>query len=86
MSDEHHHVENEIEDHKSDLEKWITDIRKLSVPESRQGVVDRFVRDCDILKSDLEEKETPQSADLVDFTDRRNSLEIQYHHIVSDLQ
>ena len=85
MTDVPPHVQDEIEDHKADLDKWINNIAELPCAESRKGVSERFVRDCKILKEDLDAKETPTAADLVDFTDRHNSLEIQYINITSDL-
>ncbi len=84
MSDKSNPVENEIEDHKSDLITWVNKVTSLTIPESRKGVADRFVRDCNILTTDLDEKEKPTMADLVDFTDRRNSLEIQFLNITND--
>ena len=86
MSDSENFVENEIEDHKADLDKWIVAVETLPAPDSLKGVVERFIRDCKTLKSDMDSNETPQCADLVDFTDRRNSLEIQYVNISTDLQ
>jgi len=85
MKEEKPSVENEIDDHKNDLDTWIGSITAQTIPQSMKGVTDRFVRDCNILKNDLDEKDTPTMSDLVDFTDRRNSLEIQYIHITSDL-
>lgn len=86
MSDENPQVADEIEDHKDDLNKWIVTLETLPIPESRQGTVSRFVRDCKTLISDLDSNEIPNVSDLVDFTDRRNSLEIQYFNITNDLK
>lgn len=79
-------TEDEIDAHRKDLNMWTVVLETLTIPESRQGTVNRFVRDCNTLLSDMDENETPGMADLVDFTDRRNSLEIQYLNITNDLK
>lgn len=85
MSNDIPQVEDEIEEHKSYLTEWIDGMSKLTVPESRKGVTDRFSRDCKTLIDDVDKNEMPTMADLVDYSDRRNSLEIQYLNLRSGL-
>jgi hypothetical protein len=85
MSQDRSLVESEIQDYLTNIGEWIAKVQGVPVQESYKGVIDRFVRDCSNFRSDVEEKESPSSPDLVDFTDRHNSLEIQYHNILSDL-
>jgi hypothetical protein len=86
MSEENPQVEDEIEDHKSDLSSWILAMEVLTIPVNSQGVVDRFVRDCKTLIDDLDSKDIVKCSDLVDFTDTRNSLEIRYINITNSLK
>ena len=86
MSEENPQVEDEIEDHKSDLNMWILVMEALTIPVNSQGVVDRFVRDCRTLISDLDSKDIIKCSDLVDFTDTRNSLEIRFINITNSLK
>lgn len=86
MSEENPLVEDEIADHKADLNMWILAMETLIIPSNSQGVVDRFIRDCKTLISDLDSKEIIKCSDLVDFTDTRNSLEIRYINITNSLR
>lgn len=86
MAREKSFVDNEIQTHKNDLNTWIGDIGTHAIPDSKKGVTDRFVRDCKTLVTDLESSDIPSRPDLVDFTDRRNSLEIQYTNLKEDLR
>lgn len=74
-------VEDEIQGHIVDLDHWIREAATLSVSRSRANVVERFARDCETLKTDMDKSDTPSAHDMVDFSDRRNSLEIQFHHL-----
>lgn len=85
MSEEHPHVKNELADHKTEITSWISSVSTLPVPTSRKGVVERFIRDCQTLITDCSEAQEPSAADLCDFTDRKNSLEIQFINISEDL-
>lgn len=73
-------IDEELGDHKTDLQSWIEDVSKMQVTESRKKVVERFQRDCKTLLQDLD-CDSVSAADLSDFNDRRNSLEVQYHAI-----
>ena len=84
MSTERSLVETEIEEHIAYLQEWTVSLHGQTIPTSQKGVVERFIRDCNTLQEDLNNG-NPLSADLVDFNDRRCSLEIQYHHILSDI-
>lgn len=86
MSEENPIVEDEIEDHKNDLNMWMLAMNTLDIPENSKGVVDRFKQDCNQLLKYIDEKETPTTSDLVDYTDRRNSLEIQYINITNSFK
>lgn len=77
-------VGSEIAEHLSILDGWIGEITTIPVTESRRGVNERFVQDCRHLKSYLTGVESPSAADLCDFGDRRNSLEIQYNNILEE--
>jgi hypothetical protein len=81
-----HLVANEIDDHKTEVSKLVTDVAGFTVPASHKGTVDRFVRDCTTLLSDLNSADSPSAADLCDFVDRKNSLEVQYNNIEEDLK
>jgi len=83
MSEENPQVEDELEDHKSDLSMWVLAMDTLTIPENSKGIAARFKQDCQHLIDYIDEKDTPTSSDLVDFTDRRNSLEIQYLNITN---
>lgn len=83
-SEEQPFVDNEIDDHKTDLNTWISSVSDMTVPDSRKKVAERFVRDCKTLLEDLD-SESVSAADLCDFNDRRNSLEVQYHSISQDV-
>lgn len=74
-------VDEEIQSHKVDLNAWINEVSALETTESRKNVINRFIRDCRTLISDLDENVVVGSADLVDFCDRHNSLETQYLNI-----
>jgi hypothetical protein len=79
-------VSGEIDNHKQNINNWADTIQNQKVPESRKGVNDRFVRDCKQLVAYLDESDSPSSADLVDFEDRHNSLEVQFHQLSDDAQ
>ncbi len=85
MSEEHPHVENELEDHKTEITTWISSVSILPIPPSRKGVIERFIRDCQTLITDCSGNQEPSAADLCDLHDRKNSLEIQYLNITEDL-
>jgi hypothetical protein len=84
MTDDSPMLDSEIDAHKTNINGWIEGISKLSVPESRKGVNERFVRDCKTLLKDLNETTLPSSADLVDFEDAHNGLEVRYHALTDD--
>ena len=86
MSEERPLVENELVDHKTELTEWINEINKLTIPSSHKRVTERFIRDCETLKTDMDTDSIPSSVDLCDFTDRKNSLEIQYINLIQDLK
>ncbi len=77
-------VAGEIEDHRIAAEELISSINAITIPTSRKGTAERFVRDWRNLIADLDSGE-PSSHDLTDFTDRRASLEIQFLNFTSDL-
>lgn len=80
------HVQEELNDHKSQLNDWISSMESRNVPTNQQGVVNRFVRDCRTLITDIDTTEIARTADLIDFTDRCNSLEIQFNNLNNDLK
>lgn len=86
MSDDQYRVEDEINDRKSDIDGWVNSLGTMTIPKSRTGVTDRFIRDCKILITDMYNKETPHAEDLDDFSDRFNSLEIQYFNITESIK
>lgn len=78
-------VENEFDGHKTELQEMISTAEKLTVPNTHKNVVARFVRDCQTLISDLDAEDTPSAADLSDYDNRKNSMEIQYHNLTEDI-
>lgn len=86
MSEEQPLMEDELDERKDEINKWIISLSTLEIPESRKSVIDRFIRDCRQFLNDIDSVETPTSADLVDFTDRHNSFEIQYFNITNELR
>lgn len=82
MTEKESLVDNEIAEHVDHLNNWISRVGSLTVSESNKGVIDRFIKDCNTLIVYVNEKEDPSMSDLVDFTDRRNSLGIQFDNIV----
>jgi hypothetical protein len=84
---ESHHVNDELNEHLENLRNWTTAVASLNVPTSHLNVTQRFARDCQTLISDIEDDTKEVStADLCDFTERRNSLEIQYHNLTEEYQ
>jgi hypothetical protein len=79
-----HLVSDEIDDHKTEVNEWISKIQTLEIPTNRKGVSDRFVRDCQTLLTDLDGGKAPSSADLCDFDDARRSLEVRFASIMED--
>lgn len=78
------HVDNEITEHKSNLNQWIKNVSDLPKTDSCKGVHNRFIRDCQTLVNDMNETPSPSSADLIDFTDRANSLEVQHSQLTDN--
>lgn len=85
MTEPENLVDSEIADHQAVLDGWIGEVATMTVPKGRKGVNDRFVQDCQQLKNYLSQAESPSTADLCDFEDRRNSLEIQYNNIIGEI-
>lgn len=81
MVDESSEVDDELLGHKNAVQDYIAQVTKVPTRTNRQGVVDRFVRDCNLFIGDVDEKDVPTAADLVDFGHRRASLEIQLHNL-----
>ena len=79
-------VEQEIQGYITNLDAWILDVSNMKTLASCNGVKVRFAIECHMLKAYLEAADVPSSADLVDFSDRHNSLQIQYQNLVSDQQ
>jgi len=86
MSNDSTLLGDEIDTHKANLATWAESVKSLPVTESKKGVHDRFVRDCETLVADLDKTEAPSSADLCDFGDTANSLEIRYHQLTDNTQ
>lgn len=82
MSDPIDFVSEELAGHKAALDQWINDVNELVVSDSKKRVNERFVSDCHSLKTYIDKCEVISTPDLCDFTDRRNSLEIQYENIM----
>ena len=85
MADDRTLVENELNDHKIELNEWVAGAKSFNAPDSHKRVLERFIRDCETLKTDMEKDSVVSSVDLCDFTDRKNSLEIQYINLKQDL-
>lgn len=84
ITEDKHLVNDEINDHKVELNQWVEKVKDLPVPANRQKVCERFMRDCQTLLTDLDGANPPSCADLCDFDDRRRSLEVQFHNITQD--
>lgn len=84
MSDSRNHLEEEFDSYITDLNGWIQSVQAAKFTTSQEGVVQRFVRDCNTLIEDLNATTTPRVHDLNDFVDRRNSLETQYYLRIQD--
>jgi hypothetical protein len=78
-------VEEELISHRTHLESWTCDLDTKFIPDSQKSVVERFKRDCMVLHTDVSTTEQVSTPDLNDFTDRHNSLEIQYHNILKSI-
>lgn len=86
MAEEVSLVEAEINGHVTGIDSFVEAIKSLDADPDYNNVVKRFVRDCEILKTDMFESSEPSNCDLVDFSDRYNSLEVQFHNIKRDHQ
>ncbi len=78
-------VAEECDNYIKTANDWIEKIENSNVIESRKGVAERFVRDCKILIEDIDKNETPSSADVVDFQDKFDSMEVRYQNIISNI-
>jgi hypothetical protein len=85
--EESNHVDDELNGHREDLTKWVDKVSTMTVPLSHTNVTQRFVRDCQTMLTDInDENREVTAADLCDFSDRHNSLEIQYVSITEELE
>lgn len=84
MSEDRLTTNSEIDAYVEDLDSWIEKSGAAKVKDSYKGVVDRFVRDCNTLKSDMFGNQKPSSCDMVDYNDRYSSLDVQFHNLQSN--
>lgn len=78
-------VHIELDDYKSEIRGWTESLSAKKYRSDYTGVVSRFLRDCNVLMDDLHKSTKPETADLVDFNDRKNSLEIQYLKLIDEI-
>lgn len=78
-------LDREHAEYKKAISSWVSQLRKAKFPESMSGTIERFKRDCDLLVSDINANHVFSVNDLVDFTNRHDSLEVQFHQLKSHL-
>lgn len=79
-------VDIELSDYKHEIKTWVESIKSKKYRLDYESVVNRFLRDCETLVSDMHQATKPETADLCDFTDRKNSLEIQYLKLLNEIE
>ena len=77
MSKKTDHIQNELDSHILSVTSYVDTVKGLKLLKTDKGVSERFLRDCDNTLSDLKKAKSPTQADLVDFTNICNSLEIR---------